>query len=188
MNPIFAAALEVQNLCRARAWPFCFIGGLAVQRWGEPRLTQDVDLTILTGFGREQEFVDPLLELLASRLPDARDFALRNRVLLVKSAGGIPIDIALGALPFEQRLVARASSWVVAEDVDLRTCGAEDLIVMKAFANRDRDWADIEGILQRCVGRLDEGLVWKEILPLLELKGERAAEGRLQTLFGRSQP
>ena len=45
MNPIFAAALEVQTFCRARIWRFCFIDGLTVQRWGEPRLTQDVDLT-----------------------------------------------------------------------------------------------------------------------------------------------
>ena len=46
MNPIFAAALEVQDFCRSRGFRFCFIGGLALQRWGEPRLTQDVDLTI----------------------------------------------------------------------------------------------------------------------------------------------
>jgi hypothetical protein len=53
VNPIFAAALEVQAFCRAQGWQFCFIGAIAVQRWGEPRLTQDVDLTILTGFGGE---------------------------------------------------------------------------------------------------------------------------------------
>lgn len=47
MNPIFAAALEVQAFCRERGWRFCFIGGLTVQRWGEPRLTQDVDMTLL---------------------------------------------------------------------------------------------------------------------------------------------
>ena len=60
MNPIFAAALEIQEFCRARLWRFCFIG-VAVQRWGEPRLTQDVDLTLLTGFGTEEAFVSALL-------------------------------------------------------------------------------------------------------------------------------
>ena len=55
MNPIFAAALEVQAFCQARGVRFCFIGGLALQRWGEPRLTQDVDLTVISGFGREAE-------------------------------------------------------------------------------------------------------------------------------------
>ena len=47
MNPIFAAALEMQEFCAARRFEFCFIGGVAVQRWGEPRLTVDVDLTLL---------------------------------------------------------------------------------------------------------------------------------------------
>src|SRR5688572_30807359 len=43
VNPIFATALEVQQVCRSREWRFCFIGAVAVQRWGEPRLTLDVD-------------------------------------------------------------------------------------------------------------------------------------------------
>ena len=37
-------------------------GGLAVQRWGEPRLTRDADLTLLTGFGKEARFASALLE------------------------------------------------------------------------------------------------------------------------------
>ena len=53
MNPIFAAAREIQDFCRGRGWRSCVIGGLAVQRWGEPRLTRDVDVTLLTGFGSE---------------------------------------------------------------------------------------------------------------------------------------
>lgn len=38
----------------------------------------------------------------------ARDFALRNRVLLLRSSEGIGIDIALGALPFEEKAIERA--------------------------------------------------------------------------------
>ena len=50
---VLAAAGDVQLFCLERHWQFCFIGGVAVQRWGEPRLTQDVDLTVLTGVGNE---------------------------------------------------------------------------------------------------------------------------------------
>src|SRR5437879_7554464 len=53
---VLAAAEDVQAFCQRHHWGFCFIGGVALQRWGEPRLTQDVDLTLLTGFGREEEF------------------------------------------------------------------------------------------------------------------------------------
>ena len=62
MNPIFAAALEIQRFCGDRGWPFCIIGGLAVQRWGEPRFTRDVDGTVMTGFGSEPAYVDALLQ------------------------------------------------------------------------------------------------------------------------------
>ena len=51
MTPVLVAAIEIQQFCQAREWQFCIIGGLAVLRWGEPRATQDVDITLLTGFG-----------------------------------------------------------------------------------------------------------------------------------------
>lgn len=184
MNAIFRAAREIEEFCRARAWGFCIIGGLAVQRWGEPRLTRDVDVTLLTGFGNEPAFVDELLSGFKARIPDARDFALANRVLLLTSSGGVPIDIALGAMPFEEAAVRRATPYRVAPDVELTTCRAEDLVVLKAFAGRDRDWADVEGIVTRQGPRLDDGLVWRELLPLLELKEDRDAEPRLRRLLG----
>ena len=62
LNPIYEAAHEVQSFCIAHRWKLCFIGGVAVQRWGEPRVTLDADLTLLTGFGDENNFIKPLLE------------------------------------------------------------------------------------------------------------------------------
>jgi hypothetical protein len=53
---VLAAAGEVQRFCLQQRWQFCFIGGVVVQRWGEPRLTQDVDLTLLAGLGNEERF------------------------------------------------------------------------------------------------------------------------------------
>src|SRR5437016_157791 len=98
---VLAAAEEIQSFCQKQGWRFCFIGGLAVQRWGEPRLTQDADLTLLTGFGGEEKFVDPLLETFGPRRADAREFALISRVLLLQTADRVAIDIALGGFPFE---------------------------------------------------------------------------------------
>jgi hypothetical protein len=183
VNPIFAAALEVQAFCTTQRFGFCFIGGLAVQRWGEPRLTVDVDLTLLTGFGAEASFVDTLLARFRPRRADARDFALRYRVLLLESSRAIPLDVSLGAMPFEERTVARASGFEVGEGAVLSTCSAEDLIVHKAFADRAKDWLDIEGIAARQARRLDEALIWAELRPLLELKGAPEIEQRLQTLL-----
>ena len=187
MNPLLAAALEIQAFCLAQGWRFCFIGGLAVQRWGEPRLTQDADLTVITGFGGEASFVDTLLARFEGRLPDAREFALRNRVVLLRSSRGIPLDVALGAMPFEEHAVARASDFTIAPGAAILTCGAEDLIVFKAFAARPRDWLDIEGIAIRHAGRLDERLIWTELVPLLELKETPEDAGRLRDILVRAR-
>jgi hypothetical protein len=186
VNPIFAAALEVQAFCRAKRWKFCFIGALAVQRWGEPRLTQDIDLTVMTPYGGEAPYVDAFLDSFRGRIPDARDFALQNRVLLLSSGSGIPIDVALGAMPFEERATDRATDFVLQEGVALTTCSAEDLIVLKAFAGREKDWLDIEGIALRQVGRLDENLIWTELPPLLDLKDAPEAAQRLRVILARA--
>ena len=183
MNPIFEAALEIQQLCLERDWKFCFFGAIAVQRCGEPRLTQDVDLTILTGFGLEEAYVEALLDRFKCRLENCRDFAIQTRVVRLESGKGVPIDVALGAMPFEERAVSRASEFLIASGVALTTCSAEDLIVFKAFANREKDWLDIESIAVRQHGKLDETLILSELRPLLKLKKEPAIEKRLRKTF-----
>ena len=183
MNPILEAALEIQDFCRARDWRFCIIGALAVQRWGEPRLTQDVDLTVMTGFGAEPRFVDNLLQGFEGRLPAAREFALEKRVVLLRSSGGIPLDVALGALPFEERVVQRSSPYLISETAVLMTCSAEDLVVLKVFAGRAKDWLDVEGIVLRQADKLDRALIWRELDPLLELKEDATAKPRLAKLL-----
>lgn len=183
MNPLFSAALELQRFFEARAWRFCFIGGLAVQRWGEPRLTLDVDCTLLTGFGQEARYVDELLAAFVGRVDRPRDFALAHRVLLLYGSSRVPLDIALGAMPFEERCVERASAFDIGDSQSLTMCSAEDLIVFKAFAGRERDWLDIESIALRQVQALDPDTIWRELIPLLELKGDAEAEPRLRRLL-----
>jgi hypothetical protein len=163
-------AAELQAVCEAESWRFCFIGGLALQRWGEPRETVDVDLTLLTGFGGEEPYVRKLLERFQGRVDDAAEFALTRRVLLLRSGSGVGIDIALGGLPFEESAVSRSSLFAFPSNVRLRTCSAEDLVVMKAFAARSRDWADIEGIIIRQTGKLDWDYIHTQLNPLVELK------------------
>lgn len=183
MNPLFAAAIDLQRFFEARQWRFCFIGGLAVQRWGEPRLTLDVDCTLLTGFGHEALYVDELLAAYTGRVAGPREFALANRVLLLYGSSRVPLDIALGAMPFEERSIDRASAFDLGEQHSLLTCSAEDLIVFKAFAGRDRDWLDIDTIVMRQRQALDVDTIWRELTPLLELKEDAETLPRLRRLL-----
>ena len=178
MNALLQAAVEIQQFLRNAGESFCFIGGVALQRWGEPRFTRDVDLTLLCPYGAEAGPVARLIAAFSPRIHDAQAFAQQHRVLLLHSASGIPIDIALGAIPFEERCVARATAFDMG-GAHLLTCCAEDLVVLKAFAARDRDWADIESIAARQSKQLDWPLIFKEFAPLAELREESQATARL---------
>jgi hypothetical protein len=181
MTRLVRLAAELQSLLDSSSWQNCLIGGLALQRWGIPRLTIDLDMTVLTGFGGEKKLVDFLLSKYAARRTDARDFALRNRVLLIQSGDGIGIDIALGALPFEERMMKRASEFPFLPDCRLRTCSAEDLIVTKAFAGRDQDWVDVKGVIIRQKS-LNWRVIYSELAPLCKLKEAPEIISRLKQL------
>ena len=172
MNEVIRAAAELQDVCQANAWQFCFIGGLALQRWGEPRETIDADLTLLTGYGSEQVYIKTLLRHFESRIPDAESFALHNRILLLRSPKGVGLDVSLGALPFEKLVVDRASNFEYPTHIVLRICTAEDLIVLKAFAGRGQDWVDVERIIVRQTGKLDWIYIRQQLEPLVCMKEE----------------
>ena len=76
----------------------------------------------------------------------------------------------MGGLPFEELVVERSSLFAFGPDTLLRTCSAEDLIVMKAFAARTKNWLDVEGIIIRQTGELDWAYIRGQLRPLAELK------------------
>lgn len=166
LGPVFDAALEAQQACIKTGLKFCVIGGVALQRWGEPRFTADVDLSVLVEPGQESRAVQSLLSELAARIDDAAGFAERTRVVLAHSGKGVGIDIVLAGLPYEARVIGRASDWHLDDATVLRTCSAEDLLVMKAFAARDKDWADVTSILERQTGKLDLEMVRTRQAPM----------------------
>jgi len=183
MIEIVEAAEEVQSFCAARGWRFCFIGGVAVLHWGEIRATRDVDITLLTGFGSEEPFVRELLGHFQPRMADALEFALQRRVLLLQTRKGFGIDIALGALPFEESAVARARDIEMLAGHPLRLCTAEDLIVFKAFAGRAIDWQDVRmTIVRQGEAKLDWAYVLEHLTPLAEAKEQPEILRQLEQL------
>jgi len=70
-GPVLDAALEAQQACINTGYRFCVIGGVALQRWGEPRFTADADLSVLVEPGQESQAVRSLLDELPARIEDA---------------------------------------------------------------------------------------------------------------------
>lgn len=167
MNPLFAAAAEVQQVCRDHGWGFCFVGGLAVQRWGRPRPTKDVDLLIRTGYGAEAAVGTALFDRFTPRFADSRQLALDAFVVQIVVTNGVAVDAALGTSRRLGRIVRRASPWAV-DGFALQTFSAEDLIVHKALCGRDRDWDDVAQIVARQGDTLDRELIRQEFAPMLQ--------------------
>ncbi|HET8796566.1 MAG TPA: DUF6036 family nucleotidyltransferase [Thermoanaerobaculia bacterium] len=152
--------------------PGMIIGGIAVIAAGVPRETVDVDATVR---GRDVD-VDEALAIFARhdvvpRIPDAREFARERHVLLlVHAPSGVTIEVSFAWLPFEEEALSRARL-IDLHGIPLRVARAEDLIIYKAAAWRDRDRSDIERLLVLHLDAIDlarvRGLI-AEIAQVLE--------------------
>ena len=182
MNALFEAASEVCAFMAERNWKFCIIGGLAVQQWGEPRTTLDADFTLLTGWGEEERYVSEILKHFPPRYEGARAHALSRRVLLIRATNGVSVDIALGALPFEESMMERSALVDFSPEYQLPCCSPEDLFIMKAFAGRPRDWQDAESVADRWKD-LDSKYILDHLKPLCELRDDLEPFERARTIL-----
>ena len=81
----------------------------------------------------------------------------------------------LGAALQVQRELAAAGA-------DIRTCSAEDLVVLKAFASRPQDWIDVESVAERQGATIDWGLVLEELAPLAAARDAPEIVDRVRAL------
>lgn len=130
--------------------PAMIIGGIAVIFRGVPRQTQDIDATI---WGPDTEISRAIHVFqhhkIVPRITDARQFAEQNQVLLLKHVPSLtPIDLSFAWLPFESEALQRATVEKI-ESTSVRVASAQDLVVFKAVAWRDRDRSDIERLIVR---------------------------------------
>lgn len=150
MKGLFEEAASLQTTLENEGWEFFFVGGIAVQIWGEPRLTTDIDLTIFTGLVNENERVNGLLSILRPRdmsVAEAIEFSRQSRMLLLISDSGLNIDMMLSGITDLGEEYARSSFQRFTPEISLRVCSAETLVGMKTYAGRNRDIADVETVL-----------------------------------------
>jgi predicted nucleotidyltransferase len=124
------------------------VGGVAQALVGRPRITEDIDAVVLAEQRNLSELLEGALKFgFIPRRENAVEFALANRILLlVHEADGIPVDVSLGILPFEQEMIERATR-VTVQGTEIPIATPEDLIVMKVLAFRGKDVVDIEAVL-----------------------------------------
>lgn len=150
LEPFRAAIESIQRLLHKSNDRGVIIGGIAVGFLGRPRLTADVDAVFLLSTKDISQFLRlAQAEDIFPRIPDAEEFARKNRVLLLRhTPTETDIDISLGILPFEEEMVERGSTRSFA-DLSIRLPTPEDLIIMKAIAHRPKDLVDIRTIADK---------------------------------------
>ena len=146
----------VQAAAALQAWldesgaPGVIVGGVAASLLGRPRMTQDVDALTAVAEDRWPALLDaaPAYGLVA-RIDAPLEFAARTRVLLMRhEPSGIDVDLILGGLQFELDTIAAATPYRLGA-LSIRLPRVEDLMIMKAIAQRPRDMLDLEALLSR---------------------------------------
>jgi hypothetical protein len=149
------AAWEIHCFMTVQHIPYVIIGGVAVQYWGEPRLTGDVDITAAVPLEKAEDFVQLIVSHFTPRVSNPLDFALKTRMILIRASNGFKIDISMSLPGYEDEVMARAVEYELATGKQIRLCSAEDLIIHKTVAGRPQDLYDIESVVYRQGKSLD---------------------------------
>ena len=168
---------------RRRDISFMNIGGQAVLLHGAPRFTQDIDVTLALGPDEVATVVavcdaldlEPLVEDLAS-------FVRETFVCpLIDPATGIRVDLIFSTTPYEHAAIARAVEVDVGGE-SVPFASAEDLILFKLFAGRERDIEDARSVVDRQGVRLDWGYLEHWAAEFAAIPGREELPARLQAL------
>jgi len=147
INPFESSLRNIADLLDNNKIEYMVIGGIANVKWGNPRATLDIDITIWI----PDEKIKNLLSVLAIEhtllVENPLEFISKTRALPVKNSKNQRIDLIFGSLPFEENAIKRAVK-VQIGNTAINFCTAEDLILLKIISDRDKDTEDVRGILQ----------------------------------------
>ena len=141
------------------------VGGQAVLIHAEPRLTQDIDVTLSVGPERADDVLAAVQSAGLKSLAPDRGFIERTFVVpCIDEESRIRVDVILSNSEFEHRAISRAIKFDVGGQ-PVRFATAEDLVVMKVVAGRPRDLEDVRSVA-RANPELDVELIEFELAEL----------------------
>jgi len=157
---VFEALLKLlaRELDRAQI-PYMVIGGQAVQLYGEPRMTRDIDLTL----GLGSEGLDRVLRVCGAcglkPLPAVPAEFVRETMVLpaLEERTGIRVDFVFSFTDYERQAIGRSRP-VEFGGVSVRFAAVEDVVIHKLVAGRPRDLEDVRSVVVKNPG-LDCGYV-----------------------------
>jgi len=158
MDPLVRAVALLNEFLNEQGIRFMLIGGLANAVWGRIRATTDVDLVLVL----DDRSITEIAHMVGTRFkflkPNPVEFAKRTYVMPIQVTDSVTADLSLAILPYEQQALERAVM-VDIGGVRVPMCRPEDLVIYKAISEREKDWFDIEGVLNRQGKALDQDYI-----------------------------
>lgn len=155
--------------------PYLVTGSVASMAYGEPRLTNDIDLVA----GIKDQHVGGLLATFPSDAFYLSEEAIREAIRhetqfnIIHPASGLKVDVIVRKdTPFDRSRFARARTLRPTESYTAAFASAEDVIIKKMEyyqeGGSEKHLRDITGMMKVSSGEIDEGYIveWADRLGL----------------------
>ena len=168
LNDPIATALRTAEALAIAGRRYALFGGLLLAAYGEPRETHDVDMAVVDVTADDARIALESAGIRSTISFEAVAFGglSISRVALI---GGDP-DTGLNVLDLVRPRSARYRSEAMARSVTaplrdqtIHALSADDFVIFKALATRDRDADDAASVLKRSNDLLDLGLIEREV-------------------------
>lgn len=178
----------IARLARALAacrLDFMIVGGQAVLVHGEPRLTQDIDVTIAASVDRLDDLLKACAQAGLTPLPDDVSGFVRDTYVLpvADPLTTARVDLIFSDTDFERGAIERAVR-IEIDGLSVPFASAEDLLLLKLFAGRPRDIEDAEGIVRRNRDRIDWSYLRSWAAEFSQVPGREELPRQITRLLG----
>lgn len=128
--------------------PYMIIGGQAVQIYGEPRLTKDIDITIGLNVDSYKLLIDVIEKIaLIPLIKDIENFIKETYVLpTYDKKTDFRVDFIFSFSEYEKIALKRVNK-IKIKNYEIKFASLEDLIIHKIISGRERDIEDIKKII-----------------------------------------
>jgi predicted nucleotidyltransferase len=131
------------SILEKSGYRYALIGGMALSQWGIVRATYDIDIKVLVP---DLDY-KKIRSLLKSAFPQAaRQKAPENPFIVAAIINDVIVDFLLALPGYEELIIERAIRHDMGE-WKIWICSAEDLIIQKVVAGREKDLQDVQSIL-----------------------------------------
>jgi hypothetical protein len=150
-----AALRAAVTFLDSNGYSYAIVGGIALAQWGVIRATGDIDIKVLV----------PESDDAAARRALRSAFAGRSQVndavspfIVDTQIEGVTVDFLLALPGYEEVIIERAVRREL-DDLAVWFCAPDDLVIQKIYADREKDWTDVEALLVAQRDRLDNAYI-----------------------------